>query len=287
MTVYVLEVNEPLLLWERVMDLGILVHKMSVVVGLVGNSSLHGHRDMSRIFPFSQIPFSTNTGVLTVSLSPFNCVCLYSLEPQVLTAAPYNPLLVFVGVPAIPALLVTLEGADLDGRWPLPLSVLGTVMLFIVTLHHSAYQIVNVWPLILSHPYRIFSCTNCAALSAYIIMYVDALCTIHCRGIAMWRREISPRLSEIPLVGELIETVWPTPMRVPYASSQGPESPVERLARSLSAGLLLPFAAYATGKTLFKWVKGTPKQVALVSGWHNMYIQVASVTCMPPCLYAI
>jgi hypothetical protein len=117
---------------------------------------------------------------------------------QVLATAPYNPLLVFVGVPAIPALLVMLEGADLDGR-----------------------------------------------------------------GIALWRREISPWLSEVPLVGGLIETVWPTPIRVPYASSQGPESPVERLARSLSAGLLLPFAAYATGKTLFRWVKSTPKQVAL------------------------
>lgn len=85
------------------------------------------------------------------------------------------------------------------------------------------------------------------------------------RGIAMWRREISPRLSEVPFVGGLIEKVWPTPIRVPYTSSQGPESPIERLARSLSAGLLLPFAAYGTGKTLFKCVKSTPKQVVLVS----------------------
>ena len=87
------------------------------------------------------------------------------------------------------------------------------------------------------------------------------------RAIAMWRREISPHLSEVPLVGELIETVWPTPVRVPHASSQGPESPVERLARNLSSGLLLPFAAYATGKLLFRCIKNTPKQAALVSGW--------------------
>lgn len=85
------------------------------------------------------------------------------------------------------------------------------------------------------------------------------------RGIAIWRREISPRLSEVPFIGGLIEAVWPTPVRVPYASSQGPGSPVERLARSLSAGLLLPFAAYATGKLLLRSVKSTPKQVALVS----------------------
>ena len=81
----------------------------------------------------------------------------------------------------------------------------------------------------------------------------------------MWRREISPRLSEVPVIGGLIEAMWPTPVRVPYPSSQGPESPVERLARSLSAGLLLPFAAYATGKTLFRCLDSTPKQVALVS----------------------
>lgn len=80
----------------------------------------------------------------------------------------------------------------------------------------------------------------------------------------MWRREISPRLSGVPFVGRLIEKVWPTPIRAPYTSSQGPESPVERLARSLSAGLLLPFAAYATGKILFRCIKSTPKQVALV-----------------------
>lgn len=97
------------------------------------------------------------------------------------------------------------------------------------------------------------------------------------RGIALWRREISPRLSEVPLVGGLIEKVWPTPIREPYMSSQGPDSPVERLARSLSAGLLLPFAAYATGKTLFKCIKSTPRQVALVSVPLYMHIMMSVV----------
>ena len=96
------------------------------------------------------------------------------------------------------------------------------------------------------------------------------LCIILYRGIEVWRREVSPRLSEVPLVGGLIEAVWPTPVRVPHASSQGPASPVERLARSLSAGLLLPFAAYVTGKVLFRCVKSTPKQVALVSVEINL-----------------
>lgn len=94
----------------------------------------------------------------------------------------------------------------------------------------------------------------------------------------MWRREISPRLSEVPVVGGLIEKVWPTPIRVPYTSSQGPESPIERLARSLSAGLLLPFAAYATGKSLFRCVRSTPKQVVLVS--VPLYMSV--VRLLPP-----
>ena len=40
-------------------------------------------------------------------------VCMYI---QVIATAPYNPMLVLLGVPAIPAVLVTLEGADLDGR---------------------------------------------------------------------------------------------------------------------------------------------------------------------------
>lgn len=49
-----------------------------------------------------------------------------------IATAPYNPLLVFVGVPAIPALLVMLEGADLDGRWVLITEQMAMV-LFIVT----------------------------------------------------------------------------------------------------------------------------------------------------------
>ena len=42
--------------------------------------------------------------------------CPHSV-PQVIATAPYNPLLVLVGVPAIPAVLVMLEGVDLDGRF--------------------------------------------------------------------------------------------------------------------------------------------------------------------------
>ena len=151
---------------------------------------------------------------------------------QVIATAPYNPMLVVVGVPAIPAVLVILEGADLDGRW--------------------AQQ---------SHPtdnYAILSNTN--QWSSFFYLYLSSLA----RGVAVWRREISPRLSGIPLVGGLIEAIWPTPVRVPYASSQGPASPIERAARSLSAGLFLPFAAYITGKLLFSCVKSTPKQVTLV-----------------------
>lgn len=36
---------------------------------------------------------------------------------QVIATAPYNPMLVLVGVPAIPVMLVMLEGVDLDGRY--------------------------------------------------------------------------------------------------------------------------------------------------------------------------
>ena len=34
-----------------------------------------------------------------------------------IATAPYNPMLVLVGVPAIPVMLVMLEGVDLDGRY--------------------------------------------------------------------------------------------------------------------------------------------------------------------------
>ena len=101
---------------------------------------------------------------------------------------------------------------------------------------------------------------------------VDDFHSLHSRGIAVWRREISPRLSGIPLIGGLIEAIWPTPVRVPYPSSQGPANLVEEAARSLSAGLLLPFAAYITGKVLFSCVKSTPKQVTLVRSFIIQFV---------------
>ena len=97
------------------------------------------------------------------------------------------------------------------------------------------------------------------------------------RGIDLWRKKVSPRLSVAPLIGGIIEYLWPTPIREPHQSSQGPGNPVELLARNISAGLLLPFAAYLTGKTFFKWVKSTPKQVALVCHYRSGWWYVCSI----------
>lgn len=44
------------------------------------------------------------------------CPHLHSLPSQVIGSAAYNPMLVMVGVPAIPCSLVLLEAADLEGR---------------------------------------------------------------------------------------------------------------------------------------------------------------------------
>ena len=87
-----------------------------------------------RIFLFPCPPFLLPPSLLTLapclSLPPsttLECVL------EVIATAPYNPMLVFVGVPAIPALLVMLEGADLDGRWVLIFRTQMSMILFIVT----------------------------------------------------------------------------------------------------------------------------------------------------------
>ena len=54
-------------------------------------------------------------------------------------------MLVLLGVPAIPGVLVMLEGADLEGRWALISTLLHWCqILLIVTRHDYFYDIINL-----------------------------------------------------------------------------------------------------------------------------------------------
>ncbi len=95
----------------------------------------------------------------------------------------------------------------------------------------------------------------------------------------MWQENVSPTLSRIPCVGRLIDWFWPTPTRAPLPSSQsGMGGTIDYIARSVSAGLLLPFAAYFVGRFCFKSVsKSNPRKVVLVSGRELLYLQLQPI----------
>ena len=86
------------------------------------------------------------------------------------------------------------------------------------------------------------------------------------RVLQYWRTTISPKLSQLPLVGWLIDWFWPTPIRQPlHSGADGLGGSIDFLARSFSAGLLLPFAAFIVGRVCFQSTKNSYKRVVLVS----------------------
>ncbi len=76
---------------------------------------------------------------------------------------------------------------------------------------------------------------------------------------------MSSKLSYVPLLGGYIDWIWPTPCREPLQSSQdGLGGSMDYLARSMSAGLLLPFAAYLVGFCFRSVTKSNTKRIILV-----------------------
>lgn len=85
------------------------------------------------------------------------------------------------------------------------------------------------------------------------------------RGLVYWRANVSPVLSKTPLIGRVVNYLWPAPPREPYVSPQtGLSSSIDFMARSLAGGLLLPVVAYYIGKVIFK-KSGSIKRLVLVS----------------------
>ena len=86
-----------------------------------------------------------------------------------------------------------------------------------------------------------------------------------CRALLFWQQNMSSVLSQTPVIGQLIDWFWPTPARAPMPSSQsGIGGTIDYIARSVSAGLLLPFAAYLVGRICFRFVKSNLRKVVLV-----------------------
>ena len=86
------------------------------------------------------------------------------------------------------------------------------------------------------------------------------------RVLVYWRSSVSPVLSTLPVFGKILNWLWPTPTRVPRDTSQADlGGAVDYLARSMTVGLLLPFAAYYTGKLCFKSMENGWKRMLLVS----------------------
>lgn len=84
------------------------------------------------------------------------------------------------------------------------------------------------------------------------------------RVLSYWRSIVSPVLSTLPLFGNLLNWLWPTPTRVPRDTSQSDlGGTVDYVARSMTVGLLLPFAAYYTGKFCFKSMENGFKRMLL------------------------
>lgn len=85
------------------------------------------------------------------------------------------------------------------------------------------------------------------------------------RGLRYWRARVSPLLSRIPLLGRVINYIWPTPPREPYVSQPiGLASSIDFLARSVTGGLMLPVVAFYIGRAAFK-KNNNLHQILLVS----------------------
>ena len=86
------------------------------------------------------------------------------------------------------------------------------------------------------------------------------------RALQHWRTTVSPKLSQLPLIGRLIDWFWPTPTRQPlHSGADGLGGSIDFLARSFGAGLLLPFAAFVVGRVCFQSTKNSYKRVVLVN----------------------
>ena len=71
---------------------------------------------------------------------------------------------------------------------------------------------------------------------------------VESRILTYWRSKVSPKLSSVPVIGRVVEYVWPTPTRQPYLSRPtGFNSVLDYVSRSVSGGLLLPIIAYIIG----------------------------------------
>lgn len=99
-----------------------------------------------------------------------------------------------------------------------------------------------------------------------VLILVDILAHWSNRVLVYWRSSVSPVLSTLPVFGKILNWLWPTPTRVPRDTSQSDlGGAVDYLARSMTVGLLLPFAAYYTGKLCFKSMENGLKRMLLVS----------------------
>ena len=86
------------------------------------------------------------------------------------------------------------------------------------------------------------------------------------RALQHWRTTVSPKLSQLPLIGRVIDWFWPTPTRQPlHSGADGLGGSIDFLARSFGAGLLLPFAAFVVGRVCFQSTKNSYKRVVLVN----------------------
>lgn len=85
------------------------------------------------------------------------------------------------------------------------------------------------------------------------------------RILVLWRRSIAPWLKKVPLLGPAMDWYWPSPTREPHLSSQdGIGGTIDYLARNITAGLVLPFIAYAFGLIFFRSVPNHTKRILLV-----------------------
>jgi hypothetical protein len=75
------------------------------------------------------------------------------------------------------------------------------------------------------------------------------------KTLKLWRNKISPFMSQVPIVGRVMEYFWPSLTREPFAGNRNGDSmgsTLDYLARSIAGGLLLPFCGYLIGMTIFK-----------------------------------
>jgi hypothetical protein len=102
---------------------------------------------------------------------------------------------------------------------------------------------------------------------------------VYCRLLNFWRRAVSPQIKSAPLFGRYLdaamEWLWPSPTREPHLATQdGLTGTIDNLARNITAGLSLPFIAYAVGIIFKSVVHDHTKRILLVSScsyWHVMF----------------